>query len=275
MQLAPEETRHRQVLEEVLGPASEITPLPRGSTGRSYRVAVEGGDFAAKFFDDKAAVLLGPAQQFELLRTVSGRGIAPEPAACYPEHGLLITFFLRSTTGIDTQSLTEPAVLAGVVRLLRELHEETLPVPDFDPGAYAQQYAQAAGGEGVFGNSDRALFDELIALVDDEPVDAVCLCHNDLLADNIRMGRRPVLIDFDFAVTASPILDLASLVVMNSLDQPAARRLLNLYYGADWPFTEARFARVQRLQRLLAHFWVLASVDYSAAIVSRYRLSND
>jgi thiamine kinase-like enzyme len=83
------------------------------------------------------------------------------------------------------------------------------------------------------------------------------------------------LIDFDYAVVAEPILDLASLVVMNSLSRAEETELLNAYFaGGELPFSAQEFARVQRLVRLLAHFWSLASNEAETAIVARYRIED-
>ena len=103
----------------------------------------------------------------------------------------------------------------------------------------------------------------------------VCVCHNDLVAENLLIGDDVTLIDFDYAVMAPPVLDLASLSVMNGFSEAETRRLLDVYYGERAPFPAAEFVRVQRLVRLLAHFWALASGDAGAAIVAQYRMTDD
>jgi thiamine kinase-like enzyme len=84
-----------------------------------------------------------------------------------------------------------------------------------------------------------------------------------------------MLIDFDYAALAPPLLDLASVSVMNEF-APAEETLLLNAYGADTESktSMAEFARVKRLIRLLGHFWSMAASDAGAAIVSQYRMDD-
>jgi thiamine kinase-like enzyme len=163
----------------------------------------------------------------------------------------------------------------ALVTLLRRLHGVTFAVPPFAPLDYAARYLAQIGGPGVLSCRDKARFEELLALAARPLPGPPCLCHNDLTADNLLLGPSPRLIDFDYAVFATPILDLASAVYMNDLPADAASFLLEAYYDGPAPYSIEEFARVQRLLALLAHFWSLAAGEGAAGVVARYRIRDD
>ena len=79
--------------------------------------------------------------------------------------------------------------------------------------------------------------------------------------------------EFEYAVLAEPILDLASLAGMNDFSADQQTRLVDAYYhGADRPFTMAKFTDVVRLIRLVSYFWALAGhrEDYQHAAAEQF-----
>ena len=64
------------------------------------------------------------------------------------------------------------------------------------------------------------------------------------------------LVDFEYAQLAPPVLDLASVSVMNDFSAGDDDRLLDACHGASSsPFSRQDFAKVRRLVALTAHFW--------------------
>ncbi len=262
------------LLETLLGEIGEIRPLPSGAGGQSFRVATRRGDVVAKVFEPDAPVLIGPAGQFALLDALAGSGIAPRPIAFDAAARLLVTEF------VDAEPATADALRRGegievLASLLRRLHEVAFPVPPFAPFAYADRYVERLGGLPGLDRTDRARYDELLALAAHALPGPPCLCHNDVTADNLLLGANPKLLDFDYAVLATPILDLASAVFMNDLPPAVASHLLEAYHDGPAPYPAEEFARVQRLLALLAHFWSLAAGECAAAVVARYRIRDD
>ncbi|HUF73055.1 MAG TPA: choline/ethanolamine kinase family protein [Gammaproteobacteria bacterium] len=260
----------------MLGDVLSITLLPSGSTGSSYLVATGSGRFVAKQFDHGSDALLGPAEQFALLGVLADVGIAPRPIAFDEGARVLVTEFLEGAAPLSSESLRRPGCIEAAARCLLRLHAVDVDVPRFAPAVYAERYVANAGGPQSLSKRDRERHEELrdLALAfDGHPA---TLCHNDLLAENLLVGDDGLkLIDFDYAVTAPPVVDLASLVVMNDFSEGETSALLDAYFGCQVPSLPLEFAKVKRVVRLLAHFWALASGDAGAAIVARYRIEDD
>jgi Ser/Thr protein kinase RdoA (MazF antagonist) len=270
----PDTARLNDALVPMVGTPGRIDALPSGTTGRSYLVETVSGCYVAKVFDPEADVLLGPAEQFELIRVLADARIAPTPVGFDPEAGLLVTRFLEGAIPLEPAALRRADNVERVLRCLRRLHEIEATIPTFAPQVYARRYVTRAGGRESLSRADRDRYAELADLATTLDGLPACVCHNDLAAENLLLGADITLIDFDYAVMAPPVLDLASLAFMNGFSEPESRGLLEAYYGERPPFPAAEFVRVQRLVRLLAHFWALAAGDAGAAIVAQYRMTD-
>jgi Ser/Thr protein kinase RdoA (MazF antagonist) len=271
----PDKEALRALLGTKLGEILKIVPLDSGTTGTSYRIDTSQSQYVAKLFSGGADNLLGPEAQFGLFESLSRAGIAPRPVLCEPLAGLLVTEFMGDAAAVDAAEFRAPQRITEVAKLIRSLHQIDADIPAFAPAEYSRRYIERLGGKAALSDPNRRLYDELLELAAGLGGKPDCLCHNDLTADNILFGPSPVLIDFDYAVLAAPIVDLASVVVMNDFDSDNQSLLLSEYYrGHQVPFSAAEFARVQRLVRLLSHFWSLASTDAEAAIVAQYRIED-
>lgn len=275
MQSPSEIDRLRPLLNSMLGSLGSIDRLPRGSGGTSWLVETQSGRFVAKVFDENSLVLLGPSTQFRLLRQLADAGLAPEPAGFSNAERLLVTEYVETAAAVDVATLREPAAIGEVVPLLRQLHSLDAGIPAFSPIAYSQDYLASIGGRAFLSGDDRARFVELVELAAAPISGRRCLCHNDLAADNILLGATPRLIDFDYACIAMPVVDLASLAIMNGFTAEQSRTLIEAYFGSSAAIPWDEYARAKRLLRLLAHFWSLASSDPGADIVARYRIDDD
>jgi Ser/Thr protein kinase RdoA (MazF antagonist) len=265
----------RSILTGLLGRVHAIDALPSGTAGMSYRVECDSGSYVAKIFLTESRVLLGPGDQYALLGPLAEAGIAPARAGCDEAAGLLVTRFVADAASVSSLELRSPDRIAAVADLLNRLHRLPFRVPRFAPVAYAERYVREIGGIEALSPDDRTRLAEVRAIAAGLEFDSACLCHNDLTADNVLLGPAPKLIDFDYAVVAPPCLDLASLVVMNGFTEHDTAVLLAAYGDSrQGPFSPPEFARVQRLVRLLAHFWALASPDAGADTVAQYRIQD-
>jgi thiamine kinase-like enzyme len=80
-----------------------------------------------------------------------------------------------------------------------------------------------------------------------------------------------MLVDFEYAARAAPILDLASLAAMNDFTGDDQRALLRAYYaGSNVPVSPADLADVVRMVRLMAFFWARALPEKLRAQNARY-----
>jgi len=275
MPVSPSETsRLEAILDRMLGAPVKINALPSGTTGLSYLVVTESGRYVAKVFVPDSQVLLGPAKQFELLEVLVGTGITARPVGFDVEARLLVTELLEGAAAVTPDYLGRDETINMLASGLRRLHAVSADIPHFDPGVFARRYLAKIGGIESVSARDRRRYDELLKLAATLDSEQVCVCHNDLTAENLLFDGGLKLIDFDYATIGTPLIDLASVVVMNRFSDRESAALLGAYFTGQSPFSAMEFARVQRLVRLLAHFWSLASMAAGTAIVGRYRIED-
>ena len=87
-----------------------------------------------------------------------------------------------------------------------------------------------------------------------------CVCHNDLVTENIGIrGSQIQLLDWEFAQLNSPLYDLASIIVYQSLTRQRIQSLLQYYdaYAVDYQKLNSHIAAVKWLDCL----WRLLHLD--------------
>lgn len=241
-----------------------IERLSGGLHGRCYRVTGAGFDYAVRLpAPDEGRHRLGAAAERRVLSRAAAAGIAPSVAPVDPGGGLVATRFLPGARAWSQADAREPENIERAAHLLTRLHRCDLSA-ELEPyrcAAAADDYVREAAARQALSAEQRRWRDELVVLArrfEAENAPATP-CHNDLVASNILDDGELRLVDFEYAVLSSPLLDLAGLAGLNAYDGGQRARLVAAYYphGAA-PFDAARLDAAVRLVRLLAYFWVLA-----------------
>jgi thiamine kinase-like enzyme len=235
--------------------------LRAGVSNRSYRVSANGDTFVVRLSEPGHEATLSLEDEGRLLEAVARAGLGPELVAASVDEGALITRYI-SAPSWTPESAGRAANIERAAALLQRLHRVAAAPPPYAPEAYVQRYCEQAAARGDLDAPTRRLSNELKARARDfpsAPGEAV-LCHNDLVAANILDNGGLMLVDFEYAVLAQPIVDLASLAAMNDFDAHRREQLLHAYYGPGRaPYADSDFVDVVRLQRLLAYFWALGA----------------
>ena len=144
---------------------------------------------------------------------------------------------------------------------LKGLHSLELELEPLAIIAAAEDYARVAASRIELTAEQSRWSDELLSLaaVFDASFAPTVPCHNDLVASNVVDDGELWLVDFEYAASSAPILDLAGLAGLNDYDAAQRARLIAAYYGGERvPFGTEQLDAAIRLVRLLAYFWVLA-----------------
>ena len=236
--------------------------LGGGVSNESYVIEHAGASYVLRLQRQSAGATLDLVEELEFLRAVAAAGITAEPLGVDVATGALLTCFVPHAVKWTAQAARESANIACIAALLRRLHGVKARLREFEPVRYAELYVETAASIAGFGARERQLAQELRDLAEEYRVDyrASVVCHNDLTAGNILDAGALLLVDFEYAARASPVLDLASLAAMNDYDRRQCRELLRAYFvTATPPISAAEFAKVVRMVRLIAYFWALAS----------------
>jgi len=242
--------------------SARVTALSGGLLRRTYRVVSEAGDWVVRRrVDGRDRHRLELSEERELLETLSTAGLTV-PIVQLDSDDVLVTKYLADAatwTAIDAQ---EPMNIARLSRRLRELHQIEHDLPSYSAVSVAKEYGRTVESAQSLTPEQRDWTQEFLELARayDEVSVPTVICHQDLVAENILDDGQLWIIDFEYAVRAEPILDLAGVAGMNNFNAAQRDCLLEAYYqGATPPFSLDRFSGVIRLLRLQSYFWALAT----------------
>lgn len=245
-----------------------VEPLTGGISNRSFVLARGSAQWAVRLpLPARTGMTLDPETEARVLTLVANEELTPEVVAFDAETGALVTRYLQGAAPLNAEQVREHACIDRIAATMRRLH--ILPAPpalrDFRPTKLARGYIDATrdlpGAKHVLANEQRRWSAEFIHLAEEYEAafKPAALCHNDLVAANILDDGHLWLVDFEYAVRADPIVDLAGLSGLNGFGPDSSRRLLKAYYGpASVPVSITQFDRVVRMVRFLAYFWALA-----------------
>ena len=230
----PERTqgdRLAHALATLLGPAAkhlEPRKLGGGIGHTSYLVTHAEQSYVLRLKHEPTPGLLTLEEEFGLLTAAAAAGISAEPMRMDSATGALLIRYVRRANTLTEVSAREAANISRLAALLRRLHAIAAPLRDFAPRAHAENYVAAAAQRAPLTPAEQGMADELHTLAADYamryPPSAVC--HNDLVAANVLDAGELLLIDFEYAARAAPILDLASLAAMTQLSARKGYRLV-------------------------------------------------
>jgi thiamine kinase-like enzyme len=264
----------RLALERVLADGlearrAELAPLTGGTHRRSWLTTFADGRKAVLRMPMRhSQALLDAPMEARAMDAAAAAGVAPAVIAVDAESGVLLTEYRAGArwTAADVHLPEHVDRLSAVLRILHALPTE---LPAFAAERIASRYLTELPRD-VREPRAAQWGDELVLLARryDARYAPTAFCHNDLVAANVLDDGELVLVDFEYAVRAEPLLDLANLVAMNGFDADEQRTLLATYRRATPTAAElAELAWLVRMQRRMAWFWALlgdANVDDSS-----------
>ena len=248
-----------------------VEPLTGGISNRGFLLTRGSDQWAVRLpLPDCTGKTLDPKTEARVLRIAAAAKLTPEAVVCDAETGALVTRYLRGARPLNAEQVRDHAKIDRIAATMRRLHD--LPTPGgltaFRPTELARTYVDAprgsTGTQQDLVNERRRWGREFkhLAQVYEAAFRPTSLCHNDLVAANILDDGQVWLVDFEYAVLAHPILDLAGLAGLNGFGRDAARRLLSAYFGpGPAPVSLAQLDQVIRLVQLMAFFWAIAQGD--------------
>ena len=269
-----------EILARLLGVDAaelQVRPLPGGISNRgclltcgsdqwAVRLPLATGNGSGSGSGSGSGKTLDLETEARVLALAAEARLAPEMLVCDVETGALATRYLQRATSLTAEQVRDNANIDRIAATLRRLHN--LPAPTglraFQPTELARIYIDAA--RAAPGTSRKPAYErrrwslefERLARDYEATFEPTALCHNDLVAANILDEGQLWLVDFEYAVRADPVLDLAGLAGLNGFGPAQTHRLMDAYYGqGSAPVSIAQLNQVVRLVRLMAFFWAL------------------
>jgi thiamine kinase-like enzyme len=265
----PNEAAARLALERLHGAGARhervlLEPMPGGSRARSWLVIYEDGRrHVLRVTAPGSPALLDIEAEARAMTAAAAEGLAPSIVAVDPRRGSLLTEFMPGRVW-SVDDARRPRNLVRLAALLRALHAVRVELAPYAAERIARRYLRDLRAAGMKQDASAARWaDELLARARsyDRDYAPTAFCHNDLAAANVLDDGELALVDFEYAVRGTPLLDLANAVAMNGFDGDAQRALLGAYHGAP-PISSqlTELGSLVRMVRLMTWFWASLGV---------------
>jgi len=241
-----------------------VEPLAAGLVNESCRVLRAGRWYALRLTAvDGEDLGLDGRWECAVREQAAAAGLAAPVHRCRPLAGILVADWVTGGTwsDADTRLPDNIDVMAG---LLRRVHALEIPQPErrMDPAAWIAHYRAALERHSPHAGATpaplrgappcsaqlRGASEKQLARVAAQRPSAAVLCHSDLHRENLLIGERPMLLDWEYAHVSDGFWDLAGWVSNNDWGAAEAVRLLEGYLG--------RSAAQSDLEQLAAWAWL-------------------
>ena len=234
----------------------EIEVLKKGMTNRSFLFTCRGGKYIMRVPGEGTDKLINRAQEADVYRAISGRGLCDDPVYIDPVTGYKITRYLEGVRVCDAESISD---LRRCMKKLRSFHEMKIEVGHvFDIFGQTEFYENLRGGQpSVYRDYERTK-ERVLSLKPfiDKYASAPVLTHIDAVPDNFLFykdaeGREQLqLTDWEYAGMQDPHVDIAMFCIYSMYDKSCVDRLIGLYWDPDRAI-EAEDIRTAKAQHVL------------------------
>jgi aminoglycoside phosphotransferase (APT) family kinase protein len=245
-----------------------VSALSGGSANRSFLVETRAGRFVVRLHAQDSVLDAGARAREVAVHTLAARvGLAPRIIWASDAGYALITEHVdgRVWSGHDVEEPAQLRKLCATWRALRELPPPR--IARFDAAATARRYRAAIHpADEADGRALDASLEEAVGLANALAAEgrAVTPVHGDPHVSNIvEEAGRLLLIDWEYATLADPLVDPGCLLAYYPAVRPMAQRVLEwsgLHSTADVP----ALLRTCRLYELLTLLWSRATAASGA-----------
>lgn len=212
-----------------------------GKSNTNYLVASDEAQFVVRLNADSRILGVDRETEAQVLSDISGQPFSPD--VVFSNDQFMVT---RYVAGAHAGLLD----IDKMGRLFKVIHATPTSVSrSLSPWHHAADYlAQLPSVDPRL-----AACHDYLGEVLGKPV-TTCLCHNDLLNENVIIGDGVTAIDWEYARMGDPAFDLAVYAETYSLDEPQFAQLLS-NYGDESDALVERITRNRQLYALIELLW--------------------
>jgi thiamine kinase len=244
---------------------AQVESIGLAARNALWRIRGRGIDWVARIAQPRPRLDLDVRQEYAAHLAAAHAGLAPHVILADPVHSLLV---MEYENGMPWSAAEVRAHITPLAARVRELHG--LPAPEglkaFDLVEGIRSLLGRVRATAATGLDLGELESRVDTLAQDyQPAPPAVFSHNDLHHLNL-LGPRPLLIDWEYAALADPLMDLAALATYHDFD---ARQRVELLRGYRRGVGSGRFDLVCALFDALHLAWLIAAGVWDDTPVTR------
>lgn len=265
----------------------DIRVLKKGMTNRSFLFSVRNKKYIMRIPGEGTDQLINRAQEAEVFRAISNRGLCDDPVYINPQNGFKITKFLDGIRACDCDDVSD---LERCMKKLREFHDMKLEVPHtFDIFGQIDFYeALWEGQPSIYKDYEKTKANVLrLKPFIDGLKKKRCLTHIDAVPDNFLFykpeGAQEELLqltDWEYSGMQDPHVDIAMFCIYSLYNKIQVDRLIDIYFENKCaPTTRAKIYAYIAMCGLLWSNWCEfkrnLGVEFGEYSLRQYRFAKD
>ena len=232
-------------------------PLCHGTSNQNFRVKAQGEEWVLRINNPSTQSLCPRENEVACWRQASAAGIAPELVFVSTDHEIYLSQYIHQPLPWEQCYRDHADTPALLLTMLRQLSDLPLPTRQVMPATQWEYYRREL--QRLLPTLSPSLAKIANQLLDEHPWMQACVerlaaqpmarfCHRDLNPNNLLMHQgRLLCIDFEYACTSDPRLELIALQACHQLSDAQSRLLLQGYLPGNGPqqaqhLADARYA---------------------------------
>ena len=172
------------------------------------------------------------------------------PKVIFAKKGVYFTEYVGGSVG-SKEILKKDNNLEAIAISLRKLHALPFVGRKFNAKLAAKKYYNTPGV--VKSNIEK----KCLKIIDETPLSSnLCLCHNDLVANNFIFTPKALLIDWEYSSVNDPFFDLATVIEHHELTAKETKLFLDAYTLKKNQCWKSNLERQRRLYLAIFYLWM-------------------
>ena len=227
---------------------ASVTELKGGLSNRTWRVDRDGRSAVLKVDEQPRGEPYNTRREEANVQSRAFEaGLATR--VLYVDETVYMTEYVEGTVW-SPHCLDDDSNIEQLARALRRLHSLPLTGRVFDAASAAREYARRID------HGDEGKVRACLQRIESAPRPPnLCLCHNDLVVENIINTPETRFLDWEYACDNDPFFDLATVVAHHGLSSAQRDVLLDAYFDGNGARWQEQLDRQAKVYECLLYLW--------------------
>lgn len=231
-----------------------------GDTNTNFKLSLAHQDYFVQVADQAKVNQLPSGEYRSQTRLVSENPALSKwlPKCLLDTEVIRVSIWLYANPTVS-QHFNNPDLIVELSRLLSELHQSKLSLPELDMKEHlAKYYEIATANKNTVLLRSEILYEQGQTLVN--YFEASHSCHNDISPGNLLSGHQLFLVDWEYAALSDPLFELAGIICNFDLSEHQEHELVTEYRKQSQIKVDIdKLEAMKDLYRIITELWYMGN----------------